>query len=62
MVDNTTRGGFKHRLASGEVQLGLWVSLCDSVAAEIAAGAGFDWLLIDGEHAPNAVRGILHQL
>jgi 4-hydroxy-2-oxoheptanedioate aldolase len=26
------------------------------------AGAGFDWLLIDGEHAPNDVRTMLAQL
>ncbi|MGT2490558.1 aldolase/citrate lyase family protein [Cupriavidus basilensis] len=31
-------------------------------AAEVLAGAGFDWLLIDGEHAPNTVPSILAQL
>lgn len=30
--------------------------------AEISAGAGFDWLLIDGEHAPNDLRSIIAQL
>lgn len=28
----------------------------------MVAGAGFDWLLIDGEHAPNDVRSVLGQL
>lgn len=56
------RNEFKRRLVTGELQIGLWVSLADPTAAEIAAGAGFDWLLIDGEHAPNDLRTILHQL
>jgi 4-hydroxy-2-oxoheptanedioate aldolase len=43
-------------------QIGLWLGLPDPLCAEICAGAGFDWLLIDGEHAPNDVRSILAQL
>ena len=31
-------------------------------SAEIPAGTGYDWLLVDGEHAPNDLRSILHQL
>jgi 4-hydroxy-2-oxoheptanedioate aldolase len=54
---------FKAALKSGErAQIGLWLGLADSICAEICAGAGFDWLLIDGEHAPNDVRSILAQL
>ena len=54
---------FKAALKSGErAQIGLWLGLADAVSAEICAGAGFDWLLIDGEHAPNDVRSILSQL
>lgn len=53
---------FKRRLSSAEVQYGLWVSLADPVAAEVAAGSGLDWLLIDGEHAPNDLRTVLAQL
>jgi 4-hydroxy-2-oxoheptanedioate aldolase len=53
---------FKRRLLGGETQIGLWSGLVDPVAAEICAGAGFDWLLIDGEHAPNDVRSVLTQL
>ncbi|MDI8752107.1 aldolase/citrate lyase family protein, partial [Salmonella enterica subsp. enterica serovar Montevideo] len=33
-----------------------------SYSAELLAGAGFDWLLIDGEHAPNNVQTVLTQL
>jgi 4-hydroxy-2-oxoheptanedioate aldolase len=54
---------FKATLKSGErAQIGLWLGLTDPICAEISAGAGFDWLLIDGEHAPNDVRSILAQL
>jgi len=53
---------FKQALRDGPVQLGLWVGLADAYAAEILAGTGYDWLLIDGEHAPNDVRSVLAQL
>lgn len=53
---------FKQRLRSGEAQIGLWLGLADAYCAELAANAGFDWLLIDGEHAPNDLRGMLSQL
>lgn len=42
---------FKQRLRSGEAQIGLWLGLADPYCAELAANAGFDWLLLDGEHA-----------
>ncbi|WP_161867701.1 4-hydroxy-2-oxoheptanedioate aldolase [Pseudomonas yangonensis] len=53
---------FKQRLQSGQAQIGLWLGLADPYCAELAANAGFDWLLIDGEHAPNDLRGLLGQL
>ncbi len=54
---------FKAALKSGErAQIGFWLGLTDPSCAEICAGAGFDWLLIDGEHAPNDIRSILAQL
>lgn len=52
---------FKQALAAKRPQIGLWMGMADAVAAEICAGAGFDWLLIDGEHSPNDLRSILHQ-
>jgi 4-hydroxy-2-oxoheptanedioate aldolase len=36
--------------------------LVSPVAAEILAGAGFDWILVDGEHAPNDIATLLPQL
>ena len=53
---------FKQALARGEVQIGLWQALADPYAAEICAGSGFDWLLLDGEHAPNDLRTLLGAL
>ena len=31
---------------------GLWNGIPHSYVAEIIAGSGFDWVCIDGEHAP----------
>ena len=53
---------FKQALARRQAQIGLWLGLADAYSAEIIAGTGYDWLLIDGEHAPNDLRSILHQL
>jgi 4-hydroxy-2-oxoheptanedioate aldolase len=53
---------FKAALKEGKAQMGCWVGMADPYAAEISATAGFDWLLIDGEHAPNDLRSILAQL
>jgi 4-hydroxy-2-oxoheptanedioate aldolase len=53
---------FKARLKAGDVQIGLWLGLGDPSATELAAGIGFDWLLIDGEHGPNGLRDVLAQL
>lgn len=44
---------FKAALRENRFQLGLWVALASPYAAEVVAGSGYDWLLIDGEHAPN---------
>jgi len=53
---------FKSALAAGQPQVGLWLSMADPYLAEVSATAGFDWLLIDGEHAPNDLRGTLAAL
>jgi 4-hydroxy-2-oxoheptanedioate aldolase len=53
---------FKAAIAARRRQTGLWLSMADSAAAEICASAGFDWFLIDAEHAPNDLTKILAQL
>jgi 4-hydroxy-2-oxoheptanedioate aldolase len=56
------RNEFKHAIAAGKQQIGLWVSLASPYSAEIVAGSGFDWLLFDGEHSPNDPPAMLTQL
>ena len=53
---------FLAALREGRPQIGLWVGLADANAAEALALTGFDWLLLDGEHAPNDPRSVLAQL
>ncbi|HET7756183.1 MAG TPA: aldolase/citrate lyase family protein [Steroidobacteraceae bacterium] len=53
---------FKHALRTARPQIGLWVGLADAYASELLASTGFDWLALDGEHAPNNPRSILRQL
>ena len=50
---------FKAALAQPAAQIGLWLGLADPYAAELCATAGFDWLLVDGEHGPNDLRSML---
>jgi len=57
-----TTNAFKSALAQGQAQVGLWLSLAQPYTAEVCATAGFQWLLIDGEHAPNDLRSTLAQL
>ena len=53
---------FKQALKAGRPQIGLWVGLASPYVAELLATTGFDWLLLDGEHAPNDPRSVLPQL
>lgn len=53
---------FKRALVAGRQQIGFWNSMTSPTATEILAGSGFDWLIIDGEHAPNDVPGVLSQI
>ncbi|MBM7344827.1 4-hydroxy-2-oxoheptanedioate aldolase [Pantoea coffeiphila] len=57
-----TNNIFKQALRQKTPQIGLWLGLANSYSAELLAGAGFHWLLIDGEHAPNDLRTVLGQL
>jgi 2-keto-3-deoxy-L-rhamnonate aldolase RhmA len=56
------RNTFKHSIAKGELQIGLWCSLCSPITAEIVCHSGFDWLLLDTEHSPNELPDVLSQL
>src|SRR6186997_1635361 len=53
---------FKRAIKSGQPQIGIWSSLASNVSVEVLAGAGFDWVLLDTEHAANEVPMVLSQL
>lgn len=53
------RNEFKAALAAGRVQRGIWCTLRDSMAAEMLAGCGFDWLMFDTEHSPMDPAAVL---
>lgn len=42
--------------------VGMFVASGDPTAAEICAGAGFDYLLLDAEHGPFYLEGLISQL
>ena len=48
----------KRRLRDGATALGAWLSIADPAVAEIMAGAGFDYILIDTEHAPWSLESL----
>ncbi len=56
------RNEFKRALARRDLQIGLWSTLCSNIGAEILAHAGFDWVLLDTEHSPNELPGLVSQL
>lgn len=53
---------FKAGLKDRATQIGLWCSLSSNVSIETVADAGFDWLLLDMEHAPNELPMVHSQL
>lgn len=54
--------GLKQALQADRPAIGIWCSLANALTTEIVAGAGADWILIDGEHSPNDLRSIMAQL
>jgi 4-hydroxy-2-oxoheptanedioate aldolase len=53
---------FKQAIRAGTPQIGLWGSIPSHYTAEVIAGAGFDWFLIDTEHTPADIENVLRQL
>lgn len=54
---------FRERLAAASGPLaGIWVCSGSPLVAEIVAGSGTDWVLIDMEHSPNGLDSVLAQL
>lgn len=53
---------FKAKIQQGIPQIGCWAAMTNAYSTEILGTCGFDWVLIDGEHAPNDIGSILSQL
>ena len=53
---------FKQDLLQGKRLIGCWASLASAITTEVLGVAGFDWILLDGEHSPNDVITFIPQL
>ena len=53
---------FKRNLLAGKRLIGCWSSLANAITTEVLGVAGFDWILLDGEHSPNDVNTFIPQL
>lgn len=58
----TPTNPLKQALAEGRPQIGFWLSMASTISSEICASAGFDWLVIDAEHGPQSLPGVMAQL
>ncbi len=53
---------FREALKKRERLIGVWCSLGNPISTEVLGLAGFDWILLDSEHAPNDVLSLIPQL
>jgi len=53
---------FKQALYDRKAQIGFWLGLANPMVTEICVGAGFDWVLLDGEHSTNDLGTLMAQL
>jgi 2-keto-3-deoxy-L-rhamnonate aldolase RhmA len=53
---------FKQVLQAGELQVGFWSQLASPMAVEVLADAGYDFVVVDAEHAPNDVTTVMPML
>ena len=53
---------FKRDLLAGKKLIGCWSSLSSAITTEVLGVAGFDWILLDGEHSPNDMATYIPQL
>lgn len=53
---------FKAALAAHQIQIGCWSALANPISTEVLGLAGFDWIVLDGEHAPNDITTFIPQL
>ena len=53
---------FRRDLLAGKTLFGCWSSLSSHISTEVIGVAGFDWILLDGEHAPNDISTFVPQM
>lgn len=51
--------GFKRDLKAGRQQIGIWNTIPGPVVAELLAGCGFDWILLDTEHSVTDIPDLM---
>lgn len=61
-MKNLTPNTFKTAIREGRTTYGIWNGIPHVYAGEICAGAGFDWVVVDGEHAPFDLQSMIHQV
>ncbi|WP_294610701.1 2-dehydro-3-deoxyglucarate aldolase [uncultured Gilliamella sp.] len=62
MKRTTCHNQFKQDMLARKKLIGCWAALGNPISTEILGLAGFDWLLLDGEHATNDVLTFIPQL
>lgn len=58
----TPQNRFKRAIAEKQRQIGLWSSSGSVAAVEMLGSAGYDWILLDTEHAPSELPDIIAQM
>ncbi|MVW70626.1 MULTISPECIES: 2-dehydro-3-deoxyglucarate aldolase [unclassified Bordetella] len=53
---------FRQQILARERLIGFWMCMSNHLTAELAGLAGYDWLLVDGEHSPNEISLMMQQL
>lgn len=61
-VSGSASNAFRHQIRQRERLIGFWSSMTNNVTVEIAGLAGYDWMLLDGEHAPTSLPLLMAQL
>lgn len=62
MKKTTCHNQFKQDMLARKNLIGCWAALGSPISTEVLGLAGFDWLLLDGEHATNDVLTFVPQL
>jgi len=61
MSDNM-QNPVKRKLKNGQKTIGAFSQMISPVSAEIMSRSGFDWIIVDLEHAPGDFANLQHQL